>query len=457
MSFRSDAISHPPRSTRGNGSNVVLVVILVIMLMQNPFGLQLFVFGDWYVLLYFTAIFFFISMGPFAKGRYKSVYYSSKYLRYYFTFFFLSLICIFLNTAARADIELMPTVRFIGRLFQFYVIYNVVRIIGVKSVLRWMYRFAVVFSFLTIVFSLLNLLGISNIFFNIAPFTDGHGMHYSFPYGFTPYLIPHTTGHLQMNSYFTEAANYAYYLILFLVYAVFKFTKTRRFSYLISGMLILTSIILAQSVAGFATALILVAFVTFHRRLRSISITNIFFLLVFLTLVIWAGRSITTFLLLGEIGNDFLIRRALSTELRIQEWMWSFREIITNPLGFGIGNVNAIEGALMSERIQGFGRGYGGPTNFLAPIYSLGIPYLLPFMFYGIVFIWCIRIKFRASCDLTMVSVMVVGGMVFSASYYQLNTAVFHVTLAALFILLSQKDKEGVIVSNRLNEEQSRQ
>ena len=162
-------------------------------------------------------------------------------------------------------------------------------------------------------------------------------------------------------------------------------------------------------------------------------------------------------MLSGEIENNFLFRRAISTELRMQEWMWSFREIITNPLGFGIGNVNAMEGALMSERIQGYGRGYGGPTNFLAPIYSLGIPYLLPLMFYGIVLIWCIRIKFRASCDLTMVSVMVVGGMVFSASYYQLNTAVFHVTLAALFILLSQKDKERVIVPNRLDEEQSRQ
>ena len=88
----------------------------------------------------------------------------------------------------------------------------------------------------------------------------------------------------------------------------------------------------------------------------------------------------------------------------------------------------------------------GGPTNFLVPIYSLGIPYLLPFMFYGFVLLWCLRVKFRASCDLTMVSVMVVGGIIFSASYYQLNTAVFHVTLAALFLLLSEEGKEKVMM-----------
>ena len=56
-----------------------------------------------------------------------------------------------------------------------------------------------------------------------------------------------------------------------------------------------------------------------------------------------------------------------------------------------------------------------------------------------------------------MVSVMVVAGIVASASYYQMNTAVFHVTLAALLILLSQEGKEKVIVLNPLGEQQSRQ
>tara|TARA_B110001450_G_scaffold207590_1_gene198040 strand:+ start:245 stop:1519 length:1275 start_codon:yes stop_codon:yes gene_type:complete len=424
--------------------------------MQNPFGFALFVFGDWYFLMYLGVIFFFIIIGPFARGRYKSVYYTTKYLRYYFAFVFFSLVCILLNTAARMDIELIPTVRFIGRLFQFYVIYNVVRIVGVSSILRWMYRFAVVFSLLTIVFSLLNLFGMSNIFFNIAPITDDHAMYYSFPYGFTEFLIPHT-GNLQMSSYFTEASNYAYYLILFLVYAAFKFTESRQVGYFVSALLFLTSIALTQSVAGYATVLILIAFVTIRTKLRSISIINSLFLLVFLTLFIWSGFFVITFLLLGEIENSFLIRRALSTELRIQEWMMSLQEIIKNPLGFGIGNVSPVADALNSERIQGFGRGYGGPTNFLAPIYSLGIPYLLPFMFYGVVLIWCLRIKLRASNDLRMVSVMVVAGIVASASYYQMNTAVFHVTLAALLILLSQEGKEKVIVLNPLGEQQSRQ
>jgi hypothetical protein len=361
-----------------------------------------------------------------------------------------------LNITARLDIELAPNVRFIGRLIQFYVIYNVLRIVGVSFVLRWMYRLAVVFSLLTIVFSLLNLLGMSSLFFNIAPFTDGHGMYYSFPYGFTEYLIPHT-GNLQMSSYFTEATNFAYFLILFLIYAGYKFTESRQVRYFISAVLFLTSIVLTQSVAGFATVVILIAFVIIRKTLRSISIVNILFLLAFLISFICVGFFILTFFLSADIENLFLIHRALSIELRIQEWMWSFQEIIANPLGFGIGNVSPVADALNSERVIGFGRDYGGPTNFLAPIYSLGIPYLLPFMFYGVVLLWCLRIKFRASCDLPMVSVMVVGGIVLSASYYQLNTAVFHVTLAALFILLSEEGKEKVTVPKPLGAEQSRQ
>lgn len=450
MSFRSDSNSRTARPTRGHGwsgLNGVLGVILVITLMQNPFGLALFVFGDWYILMFLVAIFCFFIISSYARGRYRSVIYSTKYLRYYCAFVFLSLVCIMLNMTARLDVELAPTVRFIGRLVQFYVIYNVLRIVGVSLVLRWMYRLAVVFSLLTIVFSLLNLLGMSSLFFNIAPFTDGHGMFYVFPYGFTEYLIPHT-GNLQMSSYFTEASNFAYFLILSLIYAGYKYTESRQVRYFISAVLFLTSIALTQSVAGFATVVILIVFVIIRKKFRSISIINILFLLVLLILFIWAGFFILTFFLSGDIENSYLVHRALSIELRIQEWMWSLKEIIRNPLGFGIGRVSPVVDALNSERVIGFGRDYGGPTNFLAPIYSLGLPYLLPFMFYGVVLFWCLRITVRASCDLTMVSVMVVGGMVLSASYYQLNTAVFHVTLSALFILLSEEGKKKVIVPN---------
>jgi hypothetical protein len=91
MSFRSDSISRTARSTRGNswsGLNGVLVVILVIMLMQNPFGLALFVFGDKYYLMYLVVIFCFFIISSFARGRYRSVIYSTKYLRYYCAFVF---------------------------------------------------------------------------------------------------------------------------------------------------------------------------------------------------------------------------------------------------------------------------------------------------------------------------------------------------------------------------------
>jgi len=226
---------------------------------------------------------------------------------------------------------------------------------------------------------------------------------------------------------------------------------------LISAVLILTSIHLSKSVAGYATIVILIVFVITRTKLSSISIKNSLFLLVFLILFIWSGYLIVTFFLSGEIEHWFLLRRAFSIELRIQEWMFSFHEIIRTPLGFGIGNVNPVADALNSERLLGYGRGYGGPTNFLAPIYSLGIPYLLPFMFYGVVLLWCFRIKFSASSDLKMVSVMVVGGIILSASYYQLNTAVFHVTLASFFLLLSEEGKKKVIVPNSLGTEQSRQ
>jgi len=213
-------------------------------------------------------------------------------------------------------------------------------------------------------------------------------------------------------------------------------------------VLFLTSIAFAQSVAGYATVAILVPFVIIRNKIRKISITNIFFMLVFLILFIWAGFLIVTFLLSGEIENTFMVHRALSIELRAQEWMWSFREILMNPLGFGIGNVSTHEDVLQSNIVSGFGGNYGGPTNFLAPIYSLGLPYLIPFMFYGAVLFWCLRIKYSASSDLRMVSVMVIGGMVISASYYQMNTAVFHVTLAAFFILLSEEGRGKVIAPN---------
>jgi hypothetical protein len=420
-------------------SLILPYVALLAIVSQNPFAIGL-VLGEWYKFLYILGIASYVAYASWTNKRYG---FKSIYWFWYFGFVLATIVCILINAAFVDQFNALPAFQYLVRVIQFFILAHILAIIGLSRILLYGYRLSVALGALALAFAALNILNQPNPFFDIVVLSIEEGtIYYSFPFGFTQHLLP-AGDRLRISSYFTEAANFAYFQILGLIYAASRYQLNKNHKNRIAILIIFISILTTHSVAGLFT-IILIAMFAFVRQALGEKKPTIL-LLSLAKALIMPMVLIVIIDLLGDAEDSILYYVWLSMSMRPLEWGLSVSEILTYPMGVGFGNYSTTVELMELDSVGNFSKEYYGPTNLLVPIFNLGLLYAIPYLlFFGAVFRWALFLPGRVTPEVKMLSTMVVAGLIFSGSYFQLNTAVFQLTMAGFFIILDRNSRAAM-------------
>ena len=414
-----------------NNSNIsirVMCLVLIAFLLQNPFAFST-AFELSYKVIYSISLIT-LAVATFSGWVRLFTFGCGKEFTYYLYFVVATVGCILLNVAALGYSEPGNIIRYLFRYFQFFVVFIAVATIGSGKLLILGGRTSIILAVLAISHFCLNFLGMSNPFGDVQIATfDDTPFYWSVPFGFSNSVIP-AGERFQEQSYFTEPANFGYFQLLFLIYYAYKHKLERKITYRAAIGILVISLLTTQSVATIGSLLILAVIPFTASRLQSFTLKDITLSLIALFALGTVLFGLVVYLI--NLKESVFQFRGLSIVMRALEWQQTFTSIMSNPLGYGIGVIN--NNLLVLDSETGLTKEYGGPTNFLLLFYQLGVPYLLPFLYWLRVLKLAYNSFSESSNDLKMTALMLLTGFLISISYIQFNTAVFQVTLALFFI-----------------------
>lgn len=409
---------------------VIMSIILIVILMQNPFAISS-VWDTGYKVAYGLVIILFLIIASIGEIRLPYLR-CKRELTYYVAFCVLTIFCLALNGILVGRGEIGDSLRFLFRYLQFFIVFFSIAIIGTQKALRIGGRISLIFAILAIAHYTLNALNISNPFGDIQIASiDDAPFFWSIPFGFANFPLP-IGDRIQEYSYFTEPANFGYFQLLFLIYYNHEYSIKRSLKTKFAIGILFFSLLTSSSVAAVATLLLIVVIPYIVSNLAKITIKGITIASIYLASLIILIFSISSFLInLNETALQF---KGLSIVMRFLEWQQSVSIILSNPYGLGVGVFSPPGSQVLLENEVGFTKEYGGPTNFLLPFYQLGLPYVIPFIYLIKVLASSLKGCSAEQHDVRMTALMVLAGFIVSLSYMQLNTAVFQITLTLHFI-----------------------
>jgi hypothetical protein len=445
--------NHPTRpidSAKTGGASIVtrmvLYGVLAVTLCQNPF-LVYRLHSDLYRIAYAVCMVVFVPafLHDFLYGESRGRL--SKYLRTYVWFtvgiYFAILLNFGMLTAMDTPYDhravFTATTNFVMRIVQFYVIYSIVKKLGVLRVLNKIYWLAIGLAVLGNVQSFMNLAAMEYPWqFPVTLTGETEPMYYSFPLGFHTWLTPFPVEVYRLYSYFTEPANCAIFLLLVMPYAMYKYVAHRRkWRHLIALLVILAALVWTFSTAAlFASAI----FVIYYGGAKTLNRRRAILALLLFSGLVLGAFAIRRWLEVAMLDTDsqIIFRRILSVEGRLLEWNYSIIELLRHPMGLGVGSRILNENALSFELVS-LQKDYAGPTNLLQHVYYLGFIVLLPMgIFYGRLFGWCHSAMTSARTLDAALASMVILGFIFSLSLDQLFTAPYQIAIAAFLVAMER-------------------
>ena len=413
--------------------------IYMVLLIQNPFGLYL-IFHDVYKALYVGVVLLF---GILLSGNKSSrfYFYNNNYLKIYFWFFAITVIFVFVNPLFTGIFKLGLNVQFITRILQFFLIYNLVKILQPIAIINTLHKLAILLCILSIVLAVANYFSIP-VPYKAIPYSSGSGeMYYAIPFGFVRHPIPYDPVTYRSYSYFLEPSYFAYFILCFLIYSLVLLYDKIKISRIIEVLIFVIALIFTQSTAAFLVLGLILVFFLINIKKKSLFIGLLSFVLLIIVFYSLYQLGVLLYEMFYSSENKLLFRRAAGFESRLLQWQLAFEQMLQNPYGLGLGNNVAQETYRESlDKIYT----YSGPTNLFVSVYYLGFMYALPLLVIVFFYIrWSITIPSDSTKELKAISVIIMATLVYSLSINLLFNAFFQTLLAALIIL--RKDKQQYV------------
>lgn len=372
-----------------------------------------------------------------SKGR-KAELRSNICVKHYTVFFYVTFILSLVASLYRQKFDALHFTNFFVQIIQFYFIfYLIIQLNNNEKVLNLLYSLAIILSFLSIIKFMLVFWGHDPLpIISIA--TVSGPIQLNFPFGVVRGQYSSSAqifSYYRSYSYFLEPAKYAYFIMPFIYYSIYKWDLYRERKYLLSLLILIIALLLTMSTGGIGTLLISMVIISLCSGSFKKKIANVLVFLILLCIFI-SGFLYFEKLYPTEAGI-ILNRRQSSIQMRLGEWSQSGKGISEKIIGESIGSESAytLSSNLVKEKTGGINSFY---FRYLYYFGLVGLFSLTYFIYYNLKYIF--KSLRRGPPFLKAVASMVLSLLIFNIS---INLMFFGYSLIILSIFYSEVNNQN--------------